>query len=446
MTSSPASIEQIRPVKASHATSDVPGPSTSISTELPHTPEPALLKHLENVIADPGGHAPEVSSAIAQIAEYKGYLKEVCGLDYGWGPTSMMENVLEAIHIYGGQSWTLSIVGVAVFYRFMTAIFVYRGADQGAKMKEMMPVITPIKDEMQQASLKGDMVKRQQLAAQMQAINKEMGFSPIRMFLPLLVQIPLGFGGFRLLRGCATAPVPAFIEESWLWNVDLTMSDPYYAIPVLQGLLLFWAVRMSQKAGIQVLSGGMGTFLMVGLPAFSVIWSTFQPGSVQLFFMTSTALATLQSWALSKNGFRRAIGLMAMPANAPKAAPASPGGLRRMPDLPGSGKVIDVKPKAALRTDPSQNRSLIDKMVDSAKSKSQQLRGGLWNSTKEEAAAKIRSRAKAADVEKAQKYEYRRKEQLQHERDAKTRAQLERSETTIGPGGMRIMKEGKSRR
>lgn len=442
VTSSPASIEQLRSVKASHATSATPETPTSISTEVPHTPEPTLLKNLENVIADPGGHAPEVASSAEQIAEYKGYLKEVCGLDYGWGPTATLENLLEAFHIYGGLSWTASIVGVAVVYRLITAIFVYRGADQGAKMKQIMPVLTPIKDEMAKATAAGDMVKRQQLAGQIQAINKDIGFSPMKLFAPILVQVPLGFAGFRLLRGCATAPVPAFLEENWLWNTDLTIGDPYYLMPALQGLLLMWTVRMSQKAGIQVLSGGMGTFMMIGLPAISVVWSTFQPGSVQLFFLTSTALATVQSWALSKNGFRRAIGLMEMPGNTPKIGPANPTGLRRIPDLPGSGKVIDLKPT---RVNSSQDRSFIDKMVDSAKAKSQQLKGGLWNQTKEEAEEKMRQRKKAAEQEKALKYEYRRKEQLQHEREIRTEAQQARSQTTAGPGGMRMMKKASKR-
>jgi YidC/Oxa1 family membrane protein insertase len=445
-TLSPASLEHVRSVKASHATSDAPAPSTSISTELPHTPEPTLLKNIENAIADPGGHAPVLSTNIAQIAEYKGYLKEVCGLDYGWGPTACMENALETIHIYGGQSWTVSIVGIAILYRVITAIFVYRGADQSAKMKQLMPALAPIKDEMAIATAAGDMIKRQKLAGQIQALNKEAGFSPVKMFLPILVQIPLGFGGFRLLRGCATAPVPAFLDESWLWNVDLTMGDPYYLLPALQGLLLVWTVRMSQKQGIQALSGAMASFMMVGLPAISVIWSAFQPGSVQLFFLTSTALATVQSYALSKNSFRRAVGLLPMPGNTPPSSTPSSsklkGRLRRMPDLPGSGKIIDIKPKPTPAA-PSQNRSLLDKVVDRAKSKTEALRTGLWNQTKEEQAAKIQMRRKTAEIEKAQQYEYQRKEQLQHERDIRTEKKQVRSQTatTTEPGGMRVMKK-----
>lgn len=403
-----------------------------------------MLKNIENAIADPGGHAPEVSVNIAHIAEYKGYLKEVCGLDYGWGPTALMENLLETFHIYGGLSWTFSIIGMAVAYRAITAVFVYRGANQSVEVKKLLPRITPIKNEMAVATAAGDMYKRQQLTGQLQALNKEAGFSPVKMFMPLLVQIPLGFGGFRLLRGCATAPVPAFLDESWLWMSDLTTGDPYYLLPALQGLLLVWTVRMSQKQGIQALGGGMGTFMMVGLPAISVIWSAFQPGSVQMFFLTSTALAAVQSFALSKNGFRTAIGLLPMPdPTSPSTGSASNNRLRRMSDLPGSGKVIDTKPTAPSAT-ASQDRSVVDKVVDRAKEQIETLKMGAWNTTKEKQAEKIEATRKRLELEKAQKYEYLRKEELQHERNIRTqtlRSRAREDTTTMGPGGMRVMKK-----
>jgi YidC/Oxa1 family membrane protein insertase len=440
VTTSPASLDQIHSIKASHATAESPVSSTSISTDFPHTPEPALLKDIENAIAAPGGHSLELSNSIAHIAEYKGYLKEVCELDYGWGPTAMMQNLLETIHIYGGQSWTISIVGIAIAYRLVTAIFVYRGADQSAKMKELMPAIQPLKDEMTRATAAGDMLKRQQLAGQIQALNKDAGFSPMKMFLPILVQIPLGFGGFRLLRGCATAPVPAFLDESWLWMTDLTTGDPYYIFPILQGALLVWTVRMSQQQTAQIISGGMKTFMTVGLPAVTVIWSAFQPGSVQLFFLTSTAMASVQGFVLSKNSFRRAIGLLPMPGSTTTSStkPVSKNDLRRMPDLPGSGKVINVKTS----TPAGQNRSIIDKVVDHGKSKVESLKMGTWNATKQQQEAKMQERRKTAELEKAQKYEYQRKEELRHERTIRTETQQSKSQnTTIGPGGMRVMKK-----
>lgn len=416
-------------MKASHATSDVPDPSASVPTNLPHTPEPALLKHLENVIADPSGQAPELASAIAQIPEARGYLKDACGLDYGWGTTTIMENVFEAIHITGGYSWATSIVGLAVLYRAFVFVFIYRGADQSAKMKEAMPLIQPIKDQMVKASASGDLLKRQQLAAEMKALNKEIGFNPVRMFLPMVVQIPLGFSGFRLLRGCATAPVPAFETESWLWNVDLTMSDPYYIAPLLQGALMYYTVRLSQKSGIQVLEGGMGTFIKVGLPTISVIWSAVQPGSVQLFFLTSTFFATVQGYLLQNNTFRTSIGLMQLPGNSPTPTTFTrPGGMTRSPSLPGSGKVIDVESSTP---PPSGNRSFLDKMIDRAKEKSAAVKVPGFLSPEEKAK---QSKLKRFDV-----YEHSRKGEAADQREQKNRAK--RPPTKTGPGGMRILKK-----
>ena len=428
----------MRSVKASHATSDVPDPSVSISTELPHTPEPEFLKHLENVIADPAGHSPDVAGNLARIPESIGYLKDTCGLDYGWGPTATMETLLETLHITGGLSWTASIVGVALIYRAVVAVFVYRGADQAAKLKAVMPAIEPIRNEMQKATAEGDMPKRSQLAAEIQAINKEIGFNPVKLFLPIIIQIPLGFAGFRLLRGCSAAPVPAFATESWLWNVDLTASDPYYIVPILQGALLYFSVTMSQRSGNQALSGPMGSFLIYGLPGISMIWTAFQPGGVQLFFLTSTILAAAQAWAMQNNRFRRAIWLMEMPSSAPQTGPINPGGMNRYSAKPpSSAKIIDVEPSKA-PTRPS-NGGVLSKVVDSAKDKLS------WGTVKKQASEKMENRQKAADLQKFEKHEYKRRRELEQERERKNFSNAA-PKTTIGPGGMQILKKAEPKR
>jgi len=65
----------------------------------PGSHEPALLKNIETAITTPHGPQAGIDKLaevdIASIPERIGYLKEVCGMDFGWGTTSIFQWVLE---------------------------------------------------------------------------------------------------------------------------------------------------------------------------------------------------------------------------------------------------------------------------------------------------------------------------------------------------------------
>jgi 60Kd inner membrane protein len=234
-----------KPIKAVHATSDTPATST-----LPHTPEPQVLRDIENAIAAPHpAHGAEpllpAEGELSAIPERIGYLKEVCGLDYGWGPTAFMEFMVEHLHIFGGFTWGASIIGSAVLIR----LFVFRSSMQSSnisvRMKQANPILEPLRAQYKEATLAKDTVKQTQTATQMRMLMKEYNISYGKMLLPALIQVPLSFGAFRLFRGMAALPVPALETEDWLWTSDLTQSDPLMILPIVSAASLYTSLRVS---------------------------------------------------------------------------------------------------------------------------------------------------------------------------------------------------------
>lgn len=228
------------PIKPVRAPSDTPNTSTA-----PHTPEPQVLHDIENAIAVPHPEpllSPEVE--LSSIPESVGYLKEVCGLDYGWGPTSMLQFVVEHIHINGGLAWGASIVSVAVLIRLLVFPMAMAASDQSIKMKQMTPLLKPLQEDIKKASLAKDTAKQLEVRVKIQTLNKEYGVKYSRLFLPILIQVPLGFSGFRLFRGMASLPVPALETEKWLWINDLTTSDPYIILPLISGATLYTSLKV----------------------------------------------------------------------------------------------------------------------------------------------------------------------------------------------------------
>lgn len=242
-----------QPIKAVHSTSDIPATST-----LPHTPEPEVLRNIENTIAAPHtSHDAEAllpPDGVAVVPERIGYLKEVCGLDYGWGPTSVIEFVVEHLHIYGGLTWAASIVASAVLIRLLVFRPSCQSSNMSIRMKQANPILEPLRAEYKEVTLAKDSAKQAQVAAQMRMIMKEYNISYGKIFLPALIQIPLSFGGFRLFRGAAALPVPGLETEHWLWTSNLTQSDPLYILPIISAASLYGSLRVSHLLPAQLLS------------------------------------------------------------------------------------------------------------------------------------------------------------------------------------------------
>ena len=233
------------PIKAVHTTSDTP-----ITLTLPHTPEPQVLRDIENAIAAPHyAHGAEPllppEEALSAIPERIGYLKEVCGLDYGWGPTAFLEFVVEHLHIYGGLTWAASIVGCAVLIRVVAFRPALQSSNISVKLKQANPILEPLREEYKAAALVKDTVKQTQVGTQMRLLMKEYNISYSKLLLPALIQVPLSFGAFRLFRGMASLPVPAFEAEKWLWTSDLTQSDPLMILPIISAASLYIGLRVS---------------------------------------------------------------------------------------------------------------------------------------------------------------------------------------------------------
>lgn len=178
------------------------------------------------------------------VHEHIGYLKEL-GLDYGWGPTAFVQTLLEHIHVYSGTPWWATILLTTIFVRVALFKIFIGASDTSARMAVLMPLVKPIKERLSAAQAARDVASVKIAAAEMNSLYHKANIKVWRTMLPL-IQIPLGFGTFRLLRGMATLPAPGLENGGFLWISDLTVADPYFVLPAVTGLALFYAIRVSK--------------------------------------------------------------------------------------------------------------------------------------------------------------------------------------------------------
>lgn len=210
----------------------------STSTNLDPSPapiatSPALSSPLESITENDYGLPPE------QI----GYLKDL-GLDYGWGPTAFIQTLLEHVHIYSSTPWWASIILTALLIRLALMRAYINAADTSARMAVLTPDVAPLKAQMKVAQQNQNKLELGRLTQEVRNLYKAADVKIWKVFVPML-QVPLGFGTFRLLRGMSDLPVPGLENGGFLWLKDLTVADPYFILPLMTGLAFHVTFKVS---------------------------------------------------------------------------------------------------------------------------------------------------------------------------------------------------------
>jgi len=172
-----------------------------------------------------------------------GYLKEL-GMDFGWGPTSMVEWLFEHVHVLAGTSFGVSILLTAGIIRLCTFPTVVSAADTNAKLGALVDLTKPLQDKMKVAVAERDQMGLQLAKQEMRTVYKDADIKLWKSFLPM-IQLPIGFGSWRLLRNMADIPVPGMDVGGLWWFMDLTARDPYFILPVATGLVQHLTMRVS---------------------------------------------------------------------------------------------------------------------------------------------------------------------------------------------------------
>jgi YidC/Oxa1 family membrane protein insertase len=179
---------------------------------------------------------------LSQIPEKIGYLKSL-GLDYGWGPSAMVETLLESAHIYTGLPWWASAVAAALVIRLALFKGTLMASDASAKLNQLSPLVGPIRARMLECARERDNLGALKAKQELALIHESYGLKPWKAFIPML-QVPLGFGFFRVLGGMSSLPVPGLDSENLLWLTDLTIPDPFFILPLSTGLLMYLTIKV----------------------------------------------------------------------------------------------------------------------------------------------------------------------------------------------------------
>jgi YidC/Oxa1 family membrane protein insertase len=223
---------------------------------------------------------PKLQTSIAELAP--GLAKVV---DYGH-VTFLSEplfKILNWLHkLTSNWGWAIILMVLLlklVFYKLSEAQ--YRS---GAKMKAIAPKIAEIKKRFPDDAQKAGM-------AQMELFKKEK-VNPLAGCFPILIQIPVFFGLYWVLAESVEMRQAPFL----FWIKDLTASDPFFVLPVLNGLTMFLTSKMTPMTGMDPMQQKVMTYM----PLMFAVMMAFFPSGLVLYWTFNGLLGLAQQYYITR--------------------------------------------------------------------------------------------------------------------------------------------------
>jgi len=123
-------------------------------------------------------------------------------------------------------SWGLVIIIFSVILKTLLYPLTHKSFESTTKMQKIQPLTKEL-----QAKYKGD---PQKMNVELKKLYKEHGVNPLGGCLPMLLQMPVIFALYPLLRYSISLR-----QASFGWLPDLSEPDPIWALPILMAVFMF---------------------------------------------------------------------------------------------------------------------------------------------------------------------------------------------------------------
>jgi len=205
------------------------------------------------------------------------------------------EAILVFFHDNAELSWGTSIIALTITVRALLIPLTYRQIKGMRALQALQPKIKEIQEK-----YKND---RQRMQQEMMRFYQENKVNPLASCLPLILQLPIFFALFRLLRGDSfEEDVKNSGEAGWLF-ISSVIEKPHGAETVT--LMVLFAASMAVSTLVTMRSSpssaGNQQYLMIG--AFSLVSLFFVPtfpAGLSLYWITTNCWTILQSYVAAK--------------------------------------------------------------------------------------------------------------------------------------------------
>jgi YidC/Oxa1 family membrane protein insertase len=190
-------------------------------------------------------------------------------------------------HVVHNYGW--AIILMTILIKLLTLPFTHKSTVSMRKMQELNPKVQAIRDrykaKMRDKQGRPNMEAQRKMNEEIMGLYKAEGVNPAGGCLPLLVQLPILWAFYGMLRAAVDLQ-----NAPWLlWIRDLSSLDPYYVLPIVMTVTQFIQQRMTPMAG-----DPMQRRLFQLMPIFMFFFFFKFPSGLVLYWLTNNVLTIIQ--------------------------------------------------------------------------------------------------------------------------------------------------------
>lgn len=158
------------------------------------------------------------------------------------------------------------------------------------RMQRVMPEIRSIQDRYKKYSMTDP--RKRKMNEEVMAVYQREGINPMGSCLPMLLQMPILWALWEMLRGAIELRQAPWI----LWVHDLSAKDPYYILPVLMTITMYLMTKMTPQTAVDPAQQKMMNLMPV---MFGIFFFTLSSG-LNLYMLTSNVIGVGQQYYLNR--------------------------------------------------------------------------------------------------------------------------------------------------
>ena len=196
-------------------------------------------------------------------------------------------------NVVANYGW--SIVLMTVLIRLVLFPLTHKSQVSMQRMQKLNPRMEAIRakyrPKLKDAKGRPRMDMQRKMNEEIQGLFREEGVNPASGCLPILFQMPVFFGFFRLLSEAVE-----LWDASWLgWIQNLALPDPIYVLPLVMG-----ASQFAQQRMLPPPPNKTQKLIINTMPIWFTIFSFSFPSGLVLYWLTNNLLGIVQTGVYNK--------------------------------------------------------------------------------------------------------------------------------------------------
>ncbi|XP_013413310.1 mitochondrial inner membrane protein OXA1L [Lingula anatina] len=231
-----------------------------------------------------------------------------------WYPSGRLQTLLEFFHVHLDLPWWGSIVLMTTIVRLFMFPLMIISQNNMVEVTKLAPETMKLQQQASRAKLQGDIITRMEIERKQQELNRNSKANPSKVMLIPIFQGVVFVSWFKGMREMTSLPVESMKEGGLWWFTDLTMLDPYYALPAMTALTLLLILEVNILSATSAMPRAAA--MKIGMRCFPVLVFLFTmnfPAALSVYWMTQNIISFGQTLLLKNVKVKKMLGMSIPP-------------------------------------------------------------------------------------------------------------------------------------